>query len=99
MAEYRCVYTDTDSIVVEAEGFKKLLENPNSIIDDNKLGSLKVEHKLGYFKAVSPKCYMMISADGKSYDLKIKGVGNMTKNIEEAIEMWKKYIQSGEMEF
>lgn len=49
-------YADTDSLVVNKTGYDRLIQK--NYFDDEKLGKLKLEHRLDFFHALAPKNYI-----------------------------------------
>ena len=64
-------YCDTDSIFTNEEGFENL-KNSN-VVDDKKLGALKLEETSDYLEILGPKCYTFNNKK------KIKGIKESAK--------------------
>ena len=75
-------YMDTDSLVVSAEGYRKLAAHPLRF-DAKLLGALKLEHICSLFHAVSPKCYLLGEKVGEKYSWCAKSKGVDLRKIQD----------------
>ena len=78
-------YADTDSLVVSEAGYRRLEEK--KMMDNIKLGKLKVEHRMNMFHALSPKCYVFHDIDTHKTEAKSKGVNldHLQGNVDEIL--------------
>ncbi len=83
--------------MVSQKGYDRLLA-ANKIHNSN-LGALKLEKKLIFFSAISPKSYIYIDSDNKC-EIKFKGIGSLEQlNKEEKLKMWLDLLINGEYAF
>lgn len=107
----KCLLTDTDSIKCTHADAKRAI-NSGGITIGKKYGELKIDGHYREFKAIAPKVYSAITADG-NYVGAVKGIPqkmldqNMRKNIHDglkivveydSLEGMKKFLTSGKRE-
>ena len=97
--EYRVFYIDTDGIIID----KKL---PDSLVDNKKIGLMKLEAVIEKFIGIAPKVYGVRTIDGIEYT-KVKGFKkavnidqlenllNQDSNLQLGQEKWVKNLQNG----
>lgn len=69
-------YGDTDSVVIDSVGHARL--NRLGLLDEHKLGGLKLEHRYTWAHFPAPKCYRTVTDTGESYEKK-KGIRQEAK--------------------
>ncbi len=87
------LYSDTDSLIVSKRGYDLLTEQ--KLIHDEELGKLKVEKKLIFFNAISPKTYIAQDTEGK-VDIKCKGMGGfLNLSDDKKLKLWHVLLTTG----
>lgn len=79
------VYSDTDSLVVNASAYRALWD----YLDDTKLGALKLEHKIDFFHVLSPKYYLFRDAVTKKIETKTKGLCTTGLTTDDVIDIFR----------
>ena len=84
-------YMDTDSLVVSADGYRRLASKPMRF-DNKYLGALKLEHICSLFHAVSPKCYLVGEKVGEKYQWSAKSKGVDLRKIQDDAEKLQEFF-------